>query len=210
MDIIEEGFKRCSKCNRVLPITDFNKQKMASDGLQSYCKQCQKAMHAEYYQSNKDALLKKKDDYIVKNKEKIAQKKADYYSKNKERFTDYYNPQTHPMNWAKNIVAQYRKMDRDRGFDPSQTISVDYFINHIANEECKYCHKRGYGLIGCNRVSNLEGHTQNNVVPCCLSCNCRENIRDQLERGIHMSCKHKKQSFSSFVEEHKAKRKNLT
>lgn len=37
MDIIEEGFKRCSKCGQVKPIGDFYKCKMASDGLQRYC-----------------------------------------------------------------------------------------------------------------------------------------------------------------------------
>lgn len=42
-------------------------------------------------------------------------------------------------------------------------------------------------------------------------CHCfKENIRDQIARGIHISQIRKKQSLSSFVEDHKAKNKNLT
>lgn len=101
-------------------------------------------------------------------------------------------------------------MDRERGFGDKDTISVDYFINHIANEPCAHCGTQGYGLIGCNRLYNTKGHTIDNVEPCCFKCNARENIRDQIARGLHWTCKHKKQSFSDFVNEHKAKDKNLS
>lgn len=32
--------KRCSKCGKELPDSDFYKSSKASDGLQSYCKEC--------------------------------------------------------------------------------------------------------------------------------------------------------------------------
>ena len=184
---------------------------------------------ADYYQSNKDAILKKADDYYQTNKDKIAQKKAQYYQEHKEKiaqkkaqyyqehkekiaeyYAEYYNPQTHPMNWAKNIVAQYRKMDRERGFDTSKTISAEWFLQNIAYKPCKYCGKQGIGLIGCNRIDNSKGHTQDNVEAACMSCNSRLGAIYQLERGIHISQLRKKQSFKEFVEEHKAKDKNLT
>ena len=261
---IEKGFKRCSKCGRVLPLSEFYKRKSSKDGLYSYCKQCKKAMNAEYRQANKEALAQKKAIYNATHKEAIAQKKAEYRQANKEaiaqkqaeyrannkeaiaqkqaeyrannkealaqkkaiynathkeeikayqaaynavhkderkayyaewyqthrdselkRAADYRDPQKNPMGWARIKVGMYRQMDRQRGFDDKDTISVDYFINHIANAPCKYCGKQAYGLIGCNRVSNLEGHTIDNVVPCCKSCNSRENNRDMLERGLY-------------------------
>ena len=196
---VEEGFKRCSKCGQVKPIGDFNKCKMASDGLQCWCKQCKKYVNAAWY---------------VKHKEKVAEYQAEWRNLNKEKIAEYqaewYNPQTHPLNWAKIIVNNYKKMDRERGFDPNQTISAEWFLQNIAYRTCAHCGLQAIGLIGCNRLDNTKGHTIDNVEPCCLKCNARENIRDQIARGLHWTCKHKKQSFSDFVNEHKAKDKNLS
>ena len=187
MEESKKGFKICSKCGRVLPLAFFNKKKSSKDGLQYCCKDCQKAMHAEWRAKNPtyDA------EWYQTNKEKKAAYNADYS-----------DPQKNPMNWAKRMVNCYRKMDRDRGFGDKDTISVDYFIQHIANQPCAHCGKQGIGLIGCNRLDNTKGHTIDNVEPCCQSCNFSQNIRDQIRRGIHVSCKHKKQSFSFFVKEH--------
>lgn len=246
MDIIEEGFKRCSKCGKVKPLSLFYKKKSSKDGLMSYCKECAKAMdtqyrkahkekkkayNAEYYQDNKEAILKQKAEYYQDNKEAIAQKKsewytthkdkikaynAEYYQSNKEKIkaynaeyhAEYHNPQKNPLGWAKMTVNAYRKMDRDRGFDDSKTITAEWFLENIAYRKCVHCGKQGIGKVGCNRLDNTKGHTQDNVESCCFKCNCKDNIRDQLERGIHMSCKHKKQSFKTFVNAHKAKDKN--
>lgn len=49
----EKGTKICSKCKRELPISKFSKNKRASDGLISQCKECDK----EYYENNKVRIL---------------------------------------------------------------------------------------------------------------------------------------------------------
>ena len=46
--------KKCSRCGRVLPISEFNKNSKNKDGLQAYCRECQH----ETYQANR--LLKEK------------------------------------------------------------------------------------------------------------------------------------------------------
>ena len=239
MEESKEGFKRCSKCGRVLPLADFNKRKSSKDGLQYYCKDCQKAMHAEWHDHNKEKKAAYDAEYYQSNKEKIAAYNAEwraknptynaewyqthrdselkraaewraknptydaeYYQSNKEKKADYSDPQKNPMNWAKRMVANYRQMDRERfGYD-SKTITAEWFLEHIAYQPCAHCGKQGIGLIGCNRLDNTKPHTIDNVEPCCQSCNFSQNIRDQIRRGIHVSCKHKKQSFSDFVKEH--------
>ena len=258
--------KRCPKCERFLPITEFNKSKSRKDGLQCYCKECIRAKVAQYYQSNKDkiaeyrqankdairkqqaeyyqankdairkqqaeyrqankdairkqqaeyrqankdAIRKQQAEYYQANKDAIRKQQAEYYQANKDKIADYYNPQTHPLNWAKNMVNRYRWMDRERFGDDSKTITAEWFLKNIAYKPCAHCGKQGIGLIGCNRLDNSKGHTEDNVEAACFKCNCKENNRDQIARGIHISQIRKKQSFKDFVNEHKAKDKNLS
>lgn len=243
MDIIEEEVKtkRCSKCGRILPLSEFDMRKRAKDGLRSECKQCHKAMQTQYYSKNKKKIAEHMAEYYAKNKEAIAQRQAEYYKKNKASiqkkhaayrvnnketikvynaaynaihkaeikayFKAYRDPILSPLGWAKQIVNTYRQTDKIKGFDPNQTISAEWFLQNIAYKPCKYCGKQGIGLIGCNRIDNSKGHTQDNVEAACMSCNSRLGAIYQLERGIHISQLRKKQSFSDFVDEHKAKHK---
>lgn len=39
--------KKCSKCGRELPLSEFNKNNQAKDGLQCRCKSCQREAHRE-------------------------------------------------------------------------------------------------------------------------------------------------------------------
>ena len=161
MDNQEIKTKRCNKCGRVLPITEFHKDNSRKDGVQSSCKDCQKAM------------------------------KKEWHTQHPTYDTERCDPTKSPMGWAKMMVNGYRKQDRDNGFGDKDTISVDYFIQHIAYNPCAHCGKVGYGLIGCNRLDNSKPHTIDNLEPCCPSCNFSQNILDQIRRGVHVSCKWK-------------------
>ena len=176
MDNVELKTKRCGKCGRILPITEFSKDKSRKDGLNHYCKQCDRAKRKKYHITHRDSELKRV---------------AEYYQENKDKIADYYDPQTHPMNWARNMVNAYRQMDRDRFGDDSQTITAEWFLEHIAYRQCAHCGKQGIGLVGCNRLDNTKGHTEDNVEAACFKCNAKENIRDQLARGLHWTCKRK-------------------
>lgn len=37
--------KECAHCHRTLPVTEYYKKKGTADGLQCYCKQCQKEIN---------------------------------------------------------------------------------------------------------------------------------------------------------------------
>ena len=217
MDNVELKTKRCGKCGRILPITEFSKDKSRKDGLNHYCKQCDRAKRKKYHITHRDSELKRVAEYYQANKDKIAE----YYQANKDKIAEYYqankdailkqqaeyrqankdkiaeykaayiDPQTHPMNWARNMVNAYRQMDRDRFGDDSQTITAEWFLEHIAYRQCAHCGKQGIGLVGCNRLDNTKGHTEDNVEAACFKCNAKENIRDQLARGLHWTCKRK-------------------
>jgi hypothetical protein len=50
--------KKCVKCGALLPESKFNKHKAAKDGLQSWCRDCQKNYNDMYEQRKKPASAK--------------------------------------------------------------------------------------------------------------------------------------------------------
>lgn len=206
---MEKETKRCSRCGQVKPIGDFYRDKTSKDGLANWCKECHKEVRKEYYAKHRGEILKKQAEWRANNKEKKAAYNADYYQANKDKIAEYHDPILNPLNWAKNMVNGYRKMDRDRGFDDSKTITAEWFLKNIAYRPCAHCGLRKVGAIGANRLNNNIGHEASNLEPCCSSCNKRENNRDMLERGLYWFQKREKVDFKTFVNEHKAKHKNL-
>ena len=76
------AMKQCTKCKEVKELTEFAKQTSNKNGLQSKCKDCDKA----YYQVNKDKIKAYKQAYYQVNKDKA---KA-YREENKDKLDKYY------------------------------------------------------------------------------------------------------------------------
>ena len=74
--------KICQKCCQEKLFTDFYKNVTSPDGLQRYCKNCDKI----YRKNNRDSILKNKKKYREANKEKIS-KYTKLKSKNKNSNT---------------------------------------------------------------------------------------------------------------------------
>lgn len=135
--------------------------------MYSYCKDCR----STYYQENKTSIREKaakyRVQYYAKNKDAILKKSHAYHAAHKEAIhkmkADYYSPILNPIGYAKQKVQHYRWMDKERGFDPNQTISAEWFLENIAYKPCKYCHAQGIGNVGANRIDNTKGHTEDNV-----------------------------------------------
>lgn len=73
-----------------------------------------------------------------------------------------------PKGRAVSLVGAYRKQDHRRGRECD--IDVDYMLSHIFGRPCTYCGDAEEKL-GADRIDNSKGHTKNNVVPCCVTCN---------------------------------------
>jgi hypothetical protein len=62
--------KTCSKCKQNLPLTEFNKKSNRKDGLQPFCRECNRARSRQYYAENRDKHLsvvsKRKIEQIAK------------------------------------------------------------------------------------------------------------------------------------------------
>ena len=72
--------KRCPKCGEVKPLEAFCRGRRCRDGLQVYCRRCEKA----YRVANRETLLAQKKEYYAANKETLGAKHKAYYVANKE------------------------------------------------------------------------------------------------------------------------------
>lgn len=53
MEAQEIKTKKCSRCGRVLPVTEFNKKASSKDGLQGQCRECHNESVRRSYQKKK-------------------------------------------------------------------------------------------------------------------------------------------------------------
>lgn len=58
-----EAIKRCSKCKQSKAISEFQKHRKNTDGLQGYCKSCQKIYQKTYQQEHKQERQKYQLNY---------------------------------------------------------------------------------------------------------------------------------------------------
>ena len=74
--------KKCTKCGIEKPLTAeyYHRQSSSKSGFQSDCKVCRCEQKAEYYQNNKEKVLKYAAEYRQNNKEKY------HHQNNKEKW----------------------------------------------------------------------------------------------------------------------------
>ena len=82
---------------------------------------------------------------------------------------------------ADHVARNYRRIDAQKGFDVSETITGDWIVENIFYKECLYCGCRDYTVLGADRIDNRKPHSANNVVPCCKDCNNKRHTKDFME-----------------------------
>lgn len=80
--VVSPGFRRCSKCRKVLPACfgHFYRQKSVSDGFTSWCRECDRQKNKDRYKKEKAAGITRKPS-----PEKQRQYTADYRERNLEK-----------------------------------------------------------------------------------------------------------------------------
>jgi hypothetical protein len=87
--------KKCSECQKTLPLTEFYSSKKTKDKLINKCKVCILKYQKVYRDKRKDEINKKKRDFYATNSNRIKAEKTVYRQANKERISiynkNYYN-----------------------------------------------------------------------------------------------------------------------
>jgi len=81
---------------------------------------------------------------------------------------------------ASKMCSAYRHRDFRKGYE--NNLTNEWLINNILLKRCVYCGTNEQ--IGCDRIENQKGHTIDNVVPCCITCNYVRNDKFSYEEML--------------------------
>lgn len=129
----------------------------------------------QWYLKNREKKLEQNKKWCEGNKEKREEYLKNYYQENKEEIlskqSDYHKTQ---KGRAVVLCADYRTEDKLRGRGES-TLTADWVVENIFSKPCHYCGETDWTKLGADRIDNSKPHTPDNVVPCCLHCNCSKS-----------------------------------
>lgn len=143
--------KICPKCGRELPLECFSKHKGKKDGLQVYCKECDRQYGKQWYAEHRE----EKDEH---NKQ--------YNSERYATIEGYAYKVRH------NNLREDRKYGRC-GKDEDPLPSLDYYIWALQQQDFYDGKQYHWSEMGLDRIYNDKPHTFANVVPCSTKNNNR-------------------------------------
>ena len=121
--------KRCTKCGEWLVANkiNFGKRKDGKWGLKSRCKKCEKGYKKQYYEDNKEYVIKHNKQYYEDNKEHLKEYRKQWYENNKEYVKEYKNK------WKENNkehVKEYKKQWYENNKEHHKEISKQWRENN--------------------------------------------------------------------------------
>jgi 5-methylcytosine-specific restriction endonuclease McrA len=185
---IQEGFRKCTKCNTILPETEENfRIKKHMDGyiFYSVCRKCEKIYKKEYRVENKDKISSYNKQWYYNNVNVVRKLYKKYYLSNKE----YENHRT--KNYYKNNKESILKLVKINNHKRRAKLNGLY-ANYSKSEweeckkhfdyKCAYCDKKER-LSQDHFISLNKGgeYTVNNIIPACKTCNSSKRDSDFFE-----------------------------
>ncbi len=141
-----------------------------------------------YYKNREKILSKRRNDYIEKKDILLERNKEwkkehpnymkEYRESHKDEISEYNKNfytvyKSTKIGRASNLLKSYRQRDRKNKLGEC-TLTKEWIVDNIFTKSCVYCGKEGWKVIGCDRIDNSKPHTEDNVVPCCQSCNSKK------------------------------------
>lgn len=146
-------FKTCTSCGVSKPLTEYHREKRASDGKRSVCKQCRKIERSDWYLSNREYHLEYYKKYRVGNKDKLRKQAKEHYQKNKDKYFKY----------RKEYYAGNKPKFRQWGakYRASKTNSTPPWLTEEQKKQMEYF----YWLAKDLQVTTGEAYHVDHIVP---------------------------------------------
>ena len=174
--------KKCSKCERVYPISNenFYTDKRTKDGLMCLCKLCHCSVSKTYRDNNQKSIAANKRRYLRENRDKINAMQLKYQQENRDKLKRWHKKY---LNTDNGRLADKRHKHKRRSlkkgllalYTAEQWAACIKYFNYT----CCYCgEKRELQQDHFIPLSNNGEYTVNNVVPACWSCNSSKRAID--------------------------------
>jgi hypothetical protein len=137
LDLQTRGFKRCAACKQAKPFAEFPIRKKNSDGLHSYCKECNKIYAREFARTPKQKAKKKEKESQPEFLEKLSE-----YRKNSDKYQAYvkeYRKSEAYINYTDKRRAEGKFIETNRQWrknnvERAQQYFRDYYHNKVKKD----------------------------------------------------------------------------
>ena len=175
-DTHKHEYKKCTICNKVLPLDDFYRITKNADAEDCRTK------NSQCIPCSRIKRRPKAQEYQLKHKEEIARRTAIYRKNNKEKIAKI-NKEYKKKNPIKRILDKAKRTDRNADLICNLT---EEHIKELLLKQNNKCHHCKYDLdfeVGDNKLSQLSidrmnsyiNHIIGNCVMSCLFCNRAKN-----------------------------------
>jgi 5-methylcytosine-specific restriction endonuclease McrA len=157
-------YKTCGKCDQTKALDLFAKNKRTSDGLQAYCKVCQKSYRKPEENKKYLSTYRKEKRDILLPKKRINSRI--YYANNRAKVLEKQRASYDP------VVSQKKTSIRRARLHANPVYKVtNAEIRELRNQACFYCGGKGGAIDHVIPVSRGGGHSIGNLLPSCQTCN---------------------------------------
>lgn len=164
--------KTCKRCSRELPVTEYHRDSSRPDGLAFYCKECDRAQRADYWQRNKARKSEYDRNRRQEKAEQIKAQKRDHYQANigqaRAKKRAYYH-----RNKSRIRAAQRAKYDPMRERESKYGLPAEQYVAMAEQQQgrCAICGKQPTGIGRAGLVVDHD-HTTGQVRGLlCSACN---------------------------------------
>jgi 5-methylcytosine-specific restriction endonuclease McrA len=164
-------FKACSRCGKLLPLSDYHKDSSKCDGLHGFCKKCTSNVNATTYKRNPERVKSNTERRYRKNPKSKA-----------------YNPKYYqsPSARAKKRARDIKRRMLVKGTSQESKITADVIKNIIDKYQgkCAYCGKECVDVYHIDHklpLSRGGGNNFDNLALSCPHCNLSKNAKTDIE-----------------------------
>lgn len=177
-----DGTRTCSECEQRLPIKEFHRDKGATDGYRSKCKNCRLKMVKKWYFKDVTSRRKVASDRRKKDPEKERKRDSERYERDREKRIALATEHSHIRK------ARKKKTKIEKGISKLS-------LKKMHGTKCYYCGKEMDFGVGAGRKFNRDmatiehliplarggEHTFKNTVLACRHCNISKNAKSEEE-----------------------------
>jgi len=178
------GIKKCTKCERELPLDMFTKLSRTYDGYHPNCKICLNQHRKQYREKNKEYFVNVSRQYRKDNGPSINAGRRRQYIKNRDRITSERRKKykTDEDYRIKDIINSQNRRVHKKNTSSTLTISQWQVITEYFKNKCAYCGQvKPLEQEHFIPLSKKGEYTHNNIIAACKSCNCSKRDKDFFE-----------------------------